>query len=94
MRLLKSARVLLLCFGVILIATGAWAWADNAAYLDATFIPNDHLAIQYNDRPLSDPITLLSKKLESGQAKLTALTEAPGYLPSILKNLTSTPTRR
>lgn len=83
-------KLLLVALGLLLVSTVAWGWAEQA-YNDATFIPPDHPAIQYNDRPLSDPITILSKKLESGEIKLQPLPEAPGYLPSVLKSLNINP---
>jgi len=75
---------------MLLISTVAWGWADQV-YLDKTFVPSDHPAIQYSDGPLNDPITLLGKKLDSGAAKLETLPEAPGYLPGILKSLDINP---
>jgi hypothetical protein len=83
---LKYWKLLLVAIGILAMSTVAWGWAEQV-YQDATFIPADHPAIQYNDRPVSDPISLLTKKLESGEEKLAKLPEAPGYLPDLLKKL-------
>src|SRR5215472_8182154 len=83
-------KLLATVFSPLVIATAAWGWTE-LKYVDTTFIPPDHAAIQYNDRPLNDTITILTRKLESGAAKLEPMADAPGYLPSILKNLDINP---
>ena len=87
---LKPIRLLLLIGAVILAASVALAWADQKVdqkYEETTFVPVDHPAINYNEGPINDSMTRLTKKLDSGQAKLEPLKEAPGYLPSLLKSL-------
>ncbi|HEY3823046.1 MAG TPA: hypothetical protein VGL82_00730, partial [Bryobacteraceae bacterium] len=51
------------------------------------WVPIDDPAIQYDDRPLDDPVTRLSKQMEAGKAKLEYSPNGLGYLPSLLKNL-------
>jgi hypothetical protein len=51
------------------------------------WVPIDDPAIQYDDRPLDDPVTRLSKQMEAGKAKLEYAPNGLGYLPSLLKNL-------
>lgn len=56
---------------------------DNATY---PYVPFDHRAIGYDAAPGTDPVGMLEKKLQSGQAKLE-FDPKFGYLPSVLKNL-------
>jgi hypothetical protein len=53
---------------------------------ETTYIPYDHPAIQYVEKPGNDAIARLQKQLDSGTAKLE-YTPGFGYLPSLLKNL-------
>lgn len=82
----KLSKILVALGALLLAATVALAWAEQK-YVEASFIPSDHPAINYNDRPLHDPVTELTQKVNGGQAKLERLKDAPGYLPSLLKNL-------
>lgn len=77
----KLLPVLVLFLG----AGGALAFIDPASWLTP-----EHPAIDYWKAPLSDPVTLLENKLQSGQAKLE-YTPGLGYLPSVLKNLDINP---
>ena len=54
---------------------------------DTFFIPLDDPAIQYGQRPATDPVARLERRLESGQAKLDVAANGWGYLPSVLKQL-------
>jgi len=56
---------------------------DNTVY---PFLPFDHRAINYLESPVNDPVALLEKRLQTGQAKLEYDAKW-GYLPSVLKNL-------
>src|SRR5690242_9246428 len=53
---------------------------------ETTYVPYDHPAIQYVEKPPNDAITRLQKQIDSGAAKLE-YTPGFGYLPSLLKNL-------
>jgi hypothetical protein len=74
--------------GVWLVGSAAaltgWALADRLE--DTLYIPLDHPAIQYYQRP-SDAVAGLMKRLESGQAKLDFSSNGWGYLPALLKQL-------
>jgi len=61
------------------------AFAANAIE-DTTYVPYDHPAIQYVQKPANDPIVNLQKQLDSGAAKLEYSPQF-GYLPSLLKLL-------
>lgn len=50
------------------------------------YVPFDHKAINYDTAPGTDPVGVLEKKLQAGQAKLE-FDPKYGYLPSVLKNL-------
>jgi len=56
---------------------------DNTVF---PFIPFDHKAIDYLESPVNDPVALLEKRIQAGQAKLD-YDPRWGYLPSVLKNL-------
>lgn len=63
--------------------TAAVAFAElSGSYL----VPLDHEAIQYAKRRTEDPITILSRKIQSGEVKLD-FDETHGYLRSVLKAL-------
>src|SRR5262245_10262510 len=49
-------------------------------------VPLDHGALQYETRPVDDPITRLQKGIASGEVKLEFDSER-GYLASVLKAL-------
>ena len=68
---------------ILLIA--AWALAERLE--DTFFIPPDHPAIQYAQRPANDPVALLDKRLRRGQVTLSMAPNGLGYLPALLKEL-------
>ena len=73
---------------VVLAAAGCvtlGAWPRNSE--DTFYIPLDDPAIQYGQRPVSDPVARLEQRLESGAAKLEVASNGWGYLPSVLKQL-------
>lgn len=53
---------------------------------ETTYVPYDHPAIQYVEKPPNDAVARLQKQIDSGAAKLE-YTPGFGYLPSLLKNL-------
>jgi hypothetical protein len=53
---------------------------------ETTYVPYDHPAIQYVEKPPNDAISRLQKQIDSGAVKLE-YTPGFGYLPSLLKNL-------
>lgn len=68
-----------------LIFAAAVASAASAIE-DTTYVPYDHPAIQYVQKPPDDPIAHLQKQLDSGAVKLEYSPQF-GYLPSLLKLL-------
>ncbi len=66
-----------------LIAVAAFA---AAGIEETTYVPYDHPAIQYTQRPPNDPVAQLQKKIDSGAVKLD-YTPGLSYLPSLLKAL-------
>ncbi len=53
---------------------------------ETTYVPYDHPAIQYVEKPPNDAIARLQRQIDSGSVKLE-YTPGFGYLPSLLKNL-------
>src|SRR5262245_46986273 len=53
---------------------------------DSMFVYLDHPAIGYRSKPTNDPITLLNKKIQSGEVRL-AFEPGHGYLKSVLEAL-------
>jgi hypothetical protein len=53
---------------------------------DITYLPNDHPAIQYAQKPPDDPVARLAKRVEKGEVKLD-YEPGWGYLPGLLKQL-------
>ena len=67
-----------------LLLTAALAVA--AGIEETTYVPYDHPAIQYVEKPPSDAVARLQKQIDRGAVKLE-YTPGFGYLPSLLKNL-------
>jgi hypothetical protein len=72
---------------LVLAAAGCVTWALAQELEDTFYIPLDDPAIQYGQRPVSDPVARLEQRLESGAAKLEVAPNGWGYLPSVLKQL-------
>lgn len=71
----------------VLSALAVFAVGRALADLDGSYVlPLDDLAIQYASRPLTDPVTELEQRIQSGEAKLEYDADY-GYLPSVLRNL-------
>ena len=71
----------------ILFLTGAvQVFGQNDDNVNFPYVPFDHKAIGYDTAPGTDPVGMLEKKLQSGQAKLD-FDPKYGYLPSVLKHL-------
>jgi hypothetical protein len=51
---------------------------------EITYLPNDHPAIHYADKPENDPLAKLQKKLDSGEVKLE-YSDRFGWYPALLK---------
>ena len=63
---------------VLLLGTaGAYAFIDPSIWLTP-----EHPAIDYWKGPLSDPVTLLEKRRETGQAKLDYAANGLGFCPA------------
>ena len=73
-------------FPVLTLASTTAVWALAERLEETLYIPLDHPAIQYGKDP-SDPVALLDRKLDTGQAKLDYTASAGGYLASVLKQL-------
>ena len=71
----------------LLLVLGGVALAIAQQLEDTFYIPLDGPAIQYGQRPATDPVARLQQRLESGQAKLEVASNGLGYLPSVLKLL-------
>lgn len=72
---------------ILLCATAGLAVVCAFADLDGSYVlPLDDSAIAYATRPLSDPVTLLQKRIDRGEAQLKYDPDF-GYLLSVLKNL-------
>ncbi len=75
-----------------MLATGAAAFLFGAGWLladrleDTLFIPLDHPAIQYADRPSNDAVARLEERLNSEKTKLE-YSPKNGYLAAVLKEL-------
>jgi hypothetical protein len=67
----------------VVLASGL---AVAAGIEETTYVPYDHPAIQYVERPPNDAVARLQKQIDSGAVKLE-YTPGFGYLPSLLKNL-------
>jgi hypothetical protein len=76
----RTAFVLLAAVAVVFRI----AWAVAAHIEDVTYVPNDNPAIHYADKPENDPVAILQKKLDSGEAKLD-FSDRWSYFPAILK---------
>ena len=74
-----------LAAGAAILIVAAWALAERLE--DTFFIPPDHPAIQYAQRPPGDPVALLDQRLRRDQVKFGAAPNGLGYLPSVLKEL-------
>ncbi len=72
---------------VVLAAAACVTWALAQELEDTFYIPLDDPAIQYGQRPVSDPVARFEQRLESGAAKLEVASNGWGYLPSVLKQL-------
>lgn len=75
--------------GVVFGCVGAAAVA--VAGLGGSYVvPLDHPAIQYETRPVDDPVARLQKRVDAGQVKLE-FREGQGYLKSVLDALAMHP---
>src|SRR5207237_6376616 len=72
--------LILLVMAVVLVATGA------TSQVPAPSPFRNHPVIAYNSNTLSDPVTMLARKIESGEVQL-AYDNEYGYLRSILEVL-------
>jgi hypothetical protein len=77
---------LTLTVGLILAGTLALADRDSKPE-EATILPADHPAVQYNQAPVDDPVSRLDQQLGSGKARLEYRQDGTGYLKSILDRL-------
>ena len=82
----RTTRFLIPALLIALGATAAFAFIDPASWLTP-----EHPAIDYWNGPLTDPVSLLEKRMQSGEAKLSYSPNGLGYLPSLLKNLDINP---
>jgi hypothetical protein len=78
-------RLFLVAGAPAAVAVLAFAAHDDA--FDFPYIPLDHAAIDYDNRPLDDAVTRLQRRLDSGEVKLAYEANHGGYLSSLLKAL-------
>jgi len=78
-------RRIAIALAVGLVAAVGWGLAQQLE--DTFYIPLDDPAIQYERRPLNDPVAGLQQRLERGEVKLDTAPNGLGYLPSVLKLL-------
>lgn len=78
-------RRIAIALAVGLVAAVGWGIAQQLE--DTFYIPLDDPAIQYERRPLNDPVAGLQQRLERGEVKLDTAPNGLGYLPSVLKLL-------
>ena len=78
-------RLIIVAGAVAAVAVFAWAAHDDA--FDFPYIPLDHAAIDYDNRPLDDAISRLQRRLDNGEVKLAYEPNHGGYLGSLLKAL-------
>ena len=78
-------RFLIVTGAVVAVAVFAWAAHDDA--FDFPYLPLDHPAIDYDNRPLDDAVTRLQERLDKGEVKLPYEANHGGYLGSLLKAL-------
>ena len=81
---MRAFRIRLAATAAVLLIA-AWALAERLE--DTFFIPLDHPAIQYSQRPANDPVALLDKRLRRGQVNLGVAPNGLAYLPAVLKEL-------
>ena len=68
------------------LAVGRNSGAATAHIEDVTYLPNDHPAIQYSQKPQDDPIARLQKRLASGEVNLD-FSDRWSYFPAVLQYL-------
>jgi hypothetical protein len=71
----------------LVAAAAVLAFAAHDDAFDFPYIPLDHAAIDYDQRPLDDSVTELQRRLDSGEMKLTYDPNRGGYLGSLLNAL-------
>jgi hypothetical protein len=73
---------------VAALAALTWSWAAfGQATGETVLLPIDHPAIQYDQHPVDDRVTRLTRDLASGKAHLSRDPAGPGYLASLLQLL-------
>jgi hypothetical protein len=79
---MKRGTLFVLAAGLACI--GRSSGAATAHIEDVTYLPNDHPAIQYAQKPQDDPIARLQQRLDSGAVKLD-FSDRWSYFPAVLK---------
>ena len=79
---MKRGTLFVLAAGLAFLARGSGA--ATAHIEDVTYLPNDHPAIQYAQKPQDDPIARLQKRLDSGEVKLD-FSDRWSYFPAVLR---------
>jgi hypothetical protein len=80
----RRTRLLVAAGSAGLLLGAGWLLADRLE--DTFFIPLDHPAIQYADRPANDAVARLEERLDTGKTKLE-YSPKNGYLAAVLKEL-------
>ena len=76
---------ILLAAVLLTLSCGSWALAQSFEQTPALFL--DHPAIQYFERPVTDPVARLQRQLDRGETKLEFEAGRHGYLASVLTQL-------
>ena len=78
-------RLFVVAGAVAALAVLGWAAHDDA--FDFPYLALDHPAIDYDKRPLDDPISRLQERLDKGEVKLNYEPARGGYMGSLLRAL-------
>ena len=79
---MKRGTLFVLAGGLAILAHGSGS--PMAHIEEVTYLPNDHPAIGYSQKPQDDPIALLQKRLDSGEVKLD-YSDRWSWYPALLK---------
>jgi len=79
---MKHGTLFVLAGGLAILTHGSWA--IEAHIEDVAYLPNDHPAIWYSQKPEDDPIARLQKRLNSGEVQLD-YSDRWSWYPALLK---------
>jgi len=79
---MKRGTLFVLAGGLAILARGSGS--PTAHIEEVTYLPNDHPAIWYSQKPEDDPIARLQKRLDNGEVKLD-YSDRWSWYPALLK---------